>query len=240
MTALLDIGGLRAGYGDFQALFDVDLHVETGEVLAVIGANGAGKTTLLRSICGVVEVTGGSIEFEGQNLLDVAAHRRVGAGIAMVPEGRMLFPSLSVRENLLVGAHAGTPGEWTFDAVIELFPLIERLLDRPSSVLSGGEKQAVAIGRALMSNPKLLLMDECSLGLAPVIVRDVYAAVPKIREQGTSLLVVEQDIGQALDVADRVICFLEGRVVLEGTPESLTRDEISAAYFGLETSAGAG
>ena len=240
MSALLEIDGLRAGYGDFQALFDVDLHVEAGEVLAVIGANGAGKTTLLRSICGVVEVTGGSVRFGGEDLLAVPAHKRVPAGIAMVPEGRMLFPSLSVRENLLVGAHSGTTGGWDFDAVLELFPLIERLLERPSSVLSGGEKQTVAIGRALMSNPKLLLMDECSLGLAPVIVRDVYAAVPKIREQGTSLLVVEQDIGQALEVADRVVCFLEGQAVLEGTPQSLTRDEISAAYFGIESSNGAG
>ena len=169
------------------------------------------------------------------------AHKRVAAGIAMVPEGRKLFPSLTVRENLQIGGHVRREVNdgWDLESVLDLFPLIVPLLDRPSDVLSGGEKQAVAIGRALMSNPRLLLMDECSLGLAPIIVRDVYAAVPKIRDRGTSLLIVEQDIGQALNVADRVVCFLEGTAVLEGTPDGLTREEITAAYFGVER-AGAG
>ncbi len=240
MSSLLEVSGLRAGYGDFQALFDLGLDVSDGEVVAVIGANGAGKTTFLRALCGVVDVFEGSIRFDGEDLASIPAHQRVGRGIAMVPEGRMLFPSLDVRENLLVGQHAardvGGDG-WSLDGVLELFPLIERLLDRPSDVLSGGEKQAVAIGRALMSNPRLLLMDEISLGLAPVIVRDVYAAVPRIRDAGTSMLIVEQDIGQALEVCDRFVCLLEGRIVLEGTPDSVDREAITAAYFGMEEGA---
>lgn len=230
---LLEIDGLRAGYGDFQALFDVDLTVDDGGATAVIGANGAGKTTLLRALSGIVDVTAGSIRFAGRDLLGVAAHRRVAAGVAMVPEGRLLFPSLTVRENLLVGAHRPGPGpDWSVGDVVELFPLIEPLLDRPSSVLSGGEKQAVAIGRALMARPRLLLLDECSLGLAPIVVRQLYASVAGIQERGTALVVVEQDIGQALAVADRVSCLLEGRVVLDGTPGELDRAEITAAYFG--------
>ncbi|MEM7341044.1 MAG: ABC transporter ATP-binding protein [Actinomycetota bacterium] len=233
MTALLDVDGVRAGYGDFQALFDVDLTVAAGGATAVIGANGAGKTTLLRALCGIVPITAGAIRFDGADLGSMPAHQRVAAGIAMVPEGRMLFPSLSVEENLLVGGHRPGPGPaWTVDDVLELFPLVRPLLDRPSSVLSGGEKQAVAIGRALMARPRVLLLDECSLGLAPIVVRQLYASVPQIQERGTALVVVEQDIGQALAVADRVSCLLEGRVVLEGRPDELGRDEITAAYFG--------
>lgn len=236
--ALLQIEGLRAGYGDFQALFDVDVTVDEAGATAVIGANGAGKTTLLRALSGIVDVTAGSVRFAGDDLLALPAHRRVAAGVAMVPEGRMLFPSLTVRENLLVGAHSPGPGpDWTVDEVVDLFPLIEPLLERPSSVLSGGEKQAVAIGRALMARPRLLLLDECSLGLAPIVVRQLYASVPKIQERGTALVVVEQDIGQALAVADRVSCLLEGRVALAGTPDALSRDEITAAYFGTELEA---
>lgn len=236
--SLLDITDLNAGYGDFQALFDLSLRVDEGETLAVIGANGAGKTTLLRAISGLVPSWSGSIGFDGTDLLAVPAHKRVNTGVALVPEGRQLFPSLSVRENLLIGGHGRRPGAWTIEKVVETFPLLERLLDRPSDVLSGGEKQTVAIGRALMSNPRLILLDEASLGLAPVVVKQVYAALPAITSAGTTALVVEQDIGQALAVADRVSCLLEGRVVLEGAPTELTRDEITAAYFGLESSGG--
>ncbi len=235
MSALLEVENLTAGYGDFQALFDIDVRVDEGETLAIIGANGAGKTTLLRTLAGLVPAWSGAIRFAGEDLIPIPAHRRVVAGIAMVPEGRLLFPSLSVRENLLIGAHAGRPGPWTIDRIVAAFPLLERLLDRPSDVLSGGEKQAVAIGRALMANPRLILLDELSLGLAPVVVKQVYEALPAVIDSGTTALVVEQDIGLALSVADRVACFLEGRVSLEGTPESLERDQITAAYFGLDT-----
>ncbi len=232
--SLLDVRQLSAGYGDFQALFDLDVSIDEGETLAIIGANGAGKTTFLRALSGIVPAMSGSVTFDGADLLAIPAHKRVARGIAMVPEGRLLFPSLDVRENLQVGAYSGRAGDWTVDRVVEVFPLLERLLDRPSDVLSGGEKQAVAIGRALMANPRLMLLDEVSLGLAPVVVKQVYEALPAITGAGTTVLVVEQDIGQATAVADRLICLLEGRVRLEGSPDELSRDEITAAYFGIE------
>ena len=240
MTVLLEIDGLASGYGDFQALYDVDVRVDEGETLAIIGANGAGKTTLLRTIAGLVPATAGAIRFGGRDLLGVPAHRRVAQGVAMVPEGRLLFPSLTAGENLQVGGHGRRSGEWTLARVVEVFPMLERLLRRPSSVLSGGEQQAVAIGRALMANPRLLLLDEASLGLAPVVVKQVYAALPAITATGTSLIVVEQDISQALTIADRVTCLLEGRVSLEGGPTSLTREQITAAYFGAGLAGGGG
>ncbi len=235
--SLLDVRDLSAGYGDFQALFDLNVSMDEGETLAIIGANGAGKTTFLRALAGIVPAMSGSVTFDGDDLLAISAHKRVARGIAMVPEGRLLFPSLNVLENLQVGAYSGRPGEWTVDRVVEVFPLLERLLDRESSVLSGGEKQAVAIGRALMANPRLMLLDEVSLGLAPVVVKQVYAALPAITGAGTTVLVVEQDIGQATAVADRLICLLEGRVRLEGVPGELDREQITAAYFGLEAGA---
>ncbi len=232
--SLLEVRELSAGYGDFQALFDLDITVDEGKTLAIIGANGAGKTTLLRALAGVVPAMSGSVRFDGEDLLAIPAHKRVERGISMVPEGRQLFPSLNVRENLQIGAYSGRPGEWTVDRVVEIFPLLERLLDRPSDVLSGGEKQAVAIGRALMSNPHLMLLDEVSLGLAPVVVKQVYAALPAITGTGTTVLVVEQDIAQATAVADDLVCLLEGRVRLQGTPAELTREQITSAYFGIE------
>jgi len=232
VTTLLDVAGLSAGYGDFQALFDVDLRVAEGETVAVIGANGAGKSTLLRTLAGLVTATGGTVRFAGEDLLAVPAHRRVAEGIALVPEGRRLFPSMTVAENLLVGAHARRPGPWTVARVLDVLPLIEPLMGRSADVLSGGERQAVAIGRALMSNPRLMLWDEASLGLAPVVVRRLYDALPGVIEGGTTVLIVEQDIGQALAVADRVVCLLEGRVSLEARPAEVDRDDITAAYFG--------
>ncbi len=235
---LLEVRGLDAGYGDFQALFAVDVGVSEGETLAMIGANGAGKTTFLRVLAGQVPTRAGSIAFGGENIAGVKAHQRVGLGIALVPEGRMLFGSLSVRENLIIGAHAGRAGRWNLDTVLDVFPLIRPLLDRPSHVLSGGEQQSVAIGRALMSNPRLILLDEVSLGLAPVVVKSLYEALPALSEGGATVLLVEQDIGQALEVADRVVCLLEGRVSLEGRPADLERSDITAAYFGLPADTG--
>ncbi len=231
-TALLDVRGLSAGYGDFQALFGIDLHVDEHETVAVIGANGAGKSTLLNTVAGLVRATGGSVRFAGEDLLAVPGHRRVRRGVALVPEGRRLFPSLTVEENLVIGGHARRPGTWDVDRVLDVFPLVRRLLRRPADVLSGGERQAVAIGRALMANPRLLLFDEVSLGLAPIVVKQLYGALPAIVDGGTTVLVVEQDIGQALAVADRVVCLLEGRVSLEGPPAALDRPRITEAYFG--------
>jgi branched-chain amino acid transport system ATP-binding protein len=230
---LLEVAGLDAWYGDFQALFGVSVSVASGEVVAIIGANGAGKSTLLRTVAGLLPRTAGSVTFDGADLARVPAHRRVALGISMVPEGRRIFPSLSVEENLLVGAQAGRPGPWTVPAVLELFPLLADKRRRGGGQLSGGEQQALAIGRGLMANPRLLLLDEVSLGLAPIVVRRIYEALPAVRAAGTTVVVIEQDIGQALRAADRVYCLLEGRVALEGEPAGLDRDRIAAAYFGV-------
>ncbi|MEP6660255.1 MAG: ABC transporter ATP-binding protein [Acidimicrobiales bacterium] len=236
MSDFLSVDGLEAGYGDFQALFGVSLTVTEGETEAIIGANGAGKSTLLRAIAGQVTVTGGSIRFDGDDLVGVPPHIRVVKGIALVPEGRRVFPSLTVEENLLIGAYRSRPGAWTVSKVVELFPLLGRLLRRSAAKLSGGEQQALAIGRALMANPRLLLLDEVSLGLAPVIVKQLYEALPGILATGITLLLVEQDITRALSVADRVTCLLEGRVSLCGRPDELAQDDITVAYFGLPVS----
>ncbi|MGH1504160.1 MAG: ABC transporter ATP-binding protein [Acidimicrobiales bacterium] len=232
-AAALDVTGLSAGYGPFQALFDLTLHAPAGSRTAIVGANGAGKSTLLRAILGQVTVTGGDIAFDGRSLRGVRPHRRAKAGIALVPEGRHVFGDMSVADNLRVGAHLGRSGRWDLDAVLGAFPLLAELLDRPAGVLSGGQKQALAIGRALMANPRVLLLDEVSLGLAPIVVRDLYASVAEIAATGTTVVVVEQDLTQALGFADHVHCLLEGRIVLSGSPDELSLDEIRDAYFGV-------
>ncbi|RST84570.1 ABC transporter ATP-binding protein [Aquibium carbonis] len=234
MTALLETKGLTARYGDFQALFGVDLRLDAGETVAIIGANGAGKTTLMRSIAGVLANGPGEVLFDGQPIGALPAAQVMARGIAMVPEGRKLFPSLSVEENLLMGAYGRkVEGPWRLDTVYDLFPVLKERRNNPGTALSGGQQQMVAIGRALMSNPRVLLCDEISLGLAPVVIRDIYAAFPQIRAAGASIVIVEQDIGQALKVADRVSCMMEGRVTLTGRPAELSREDIHAAYFGV-------
>jgi len=230
---LLEVRALDAHYGDFQALFGVSMGVAAGEVVAVIGANGAGKSTLLKSIAGMMSSRHDAILFEDEPIGDVPAHGVVGRGIALVPEGRRLFPSLSVEENLLIGGQLGRPGRWNLSRVYELFPVLGERRGQPSTSLSGGQQQMVAIGRALMSNPKLLLCDEISLGLAPIVIRDIYARLPDIVAEGISLVIVEQDIVQALKTARHVYCLQEGRVSLEGEASTLTRETISAAYFGV-------
>jgi branched-chain amino acid transport system ATP-binding protein len=232
--SLLQIAGLTAHYGDFQALFGIDLVLERGQVLAIIGANGAGKTTLMRAITGIATVTGGTITLDDKPIARRPAPDILRAGIAMVPEGRRLFPSLTVEENLRIGAHARQgSGFWDLDRVFALFPVLKERRAHPGTALSGGQQQMVAIGRALMSNPSVLLCDELSLGLAPVVIREIYAAFPMIRDSGTALIVVEQDIGQALKVADRVQCMMEGRIRLSGRPDELSREAIHDAYFGV-------
>jgi branched-chain amino acid transport system ATP-binding protein len=234
MSALLEVSGLTAHYGDFQALFGVGLRLDAGETVAIIGANGAGKSTLMRAITGVAKVTGGGIRLAGEEIQRLPAPDILQRGIAMVPEGRRLFASLSVEENLLIGAHARKgDGAWTLERVYDLFPILRERRQNPGTALSGGQQQMVAIGRALMSNPRVLLCDELSLGLAPVVIKEIYAAVPRIKAGGASLIVVEQDIGQALKVADRVYCMMEGRVTLTGRPGELSREAIHDAYFGV-------
>jgi branched-chain amino acid transport system ATP-binding protein len=230
---LLQVRSLDAHYGDLQALFGVSMRVTEGEVVAVIGANGAGKSTLLKCIAGAMAARPNAIMFHGVPIGGGPAHEVVSRGIAMVPEGRRLFPSLSVEENLLIGGQLGRKGPWNLKRVYELFPMLEERRRQPSPSLSGGQQQMVAIGRALMSNPKLLLCDEISLGLAPIVIRDIYAHIPAIVAEGLSLIIVEQDIVQALKTARHVYCLQEGRVALQGEAKSLTREKISAAYFGV-------
>ena len=230
--SILEVKNLNAFYGDFQALFGIDLEIEEGEAVAIIGANGAGKSTFLRSIAGLVTNTADTISYRNIDMAGQAVSDIVGHGIAMVPEGRKLFPSLSVEENLLIGGYSRRAGTWSLDRVYNMFPILNERKNVPGTALSGGEQQMTAIGRALMSNPELLLFDELSLGLAPIIINDIYQSLPAIKKEGVTLLLVEQDINQALEVADRVYCFQEGRVSLTGAPNELTKDRIAAAYFG--------
>jgi branched-chain amino acid transport system ATP-binding protein len=232
---LLEVDVVHVGYGDLPALRGLTVTVAEGETLAVIGANGAGKTTLLKTVAGLLRPTRGEVRLDGEPVTRLAAHQRVARGIAMSPEGRRLFASLSVEENLIVGSYARRSGPWNLRTVYDLFPLVAERRGRSAANLSGGEQQAVAIGRALMANPRLLLLDEVSLGLAPVVVAQLYAALPRITEQGTTVLVVEQDVHQALAVADRVQCLLEGRTVLEGPADRVDTHELADAYFGVGT-----
>jgi branched-chain amino acid transport system ATP-binding protein len=229
---LLETKNLTAFYGDFQALFGIDITVAAGEVIGLVGANGAGKTTLLRSVTGLLSAPKTAITFNNEPIGGARAETLVKKGIAMVPEGRKLFPSLSVEENLKLGATTKREGAWTLQKVFDLFPILEERRQNPATKLSGGQQQMVAIGRALMSNPTLLLCDEISLGLAPIVIADVYRALPAIRAAGTAIIVVEQDISQTLRVADRLYCLREGRVVLEGPAATMNRHAIADAYFG--------
>lgn len=230
---LLTVRALDAYYGDFQALFGVSMDIAAGEIVAVIGANGAGKSTLLKCIAGAMPTRHDAIAFDGVSIGGAPAHVVLARGIAFVPEGRRLFPSLTVEENLLIGGQLGRPGPWNLARVYQLFPMLAERAHLLSTALSGGQQQMAAIGRALMSNPRLLLCDEISLGLAPVVIRGIYARLPDIVAEGLSLVIVEQDIVQALKIASHVYCLQEGRVALEGEAASLTREKISAAYFGV-------
>jgi branched-chain amino acid transport system ATP-binding protein len=232
--SLLSVRGLDVHHGQLHAVRALDLEVEEGQVVAVIGANGAGKSTLMQTIAGRIAPSAGSISYRGADITRLPAHKRVGAGIALVPEGRRLFPSLTVEENLLTGTYCRRRGSWTLERIYELFPWMPERRNQNAAQLSGGEQQAVAIGRALVSNPELLLMDELSLGLAPVVVRRIYAVLPHILESGTTVLIVEQDVAQALRVADRVHCLLEGRTMLAGAPSELSTTAVEQAYFGID------
>jgi branched-chain amino acid transport system ATP-binding protein len=229
---LLELDSVDSFYGDFQALFDVSIEVAEGETVAIIGANGAGKSTLLGVAAGVLSSRSGEVRFDGKPLGRLPAHRRVPLGISLVPEGRRIFPSLSVEENLRIGGRTRRFGPWTLARVYELFPLLRPLADRWGGTLSGGEQQALAIGRALMSNPRLLLVDELSLGLAPIVIDGLYEVISRIAGEGTTVVIVEQDVTRALAAAGRAYCLLEGRVSLHGETSELTRERIIEAYFG--------
>jgi branched-chain amino acid transport system ATP-binding protein len=230
---LLEVKDLVVHHGQLRALDRVSLRVFPGEVYAIIGANGAGKSTLLRTIVGLHQPTEGSIRYDGQNMTRVRPERRATQGIALVPEGRRLFGSLTVQENLQVGATHARKGAWTIERVYDLFGWMKDRRNQRTAQLSGGEQQSVAIGRALVANPRVLLLDELSLGLAPVVVQRIYAMMPQILASGLTVLLVEQDVSQALRVASRLQCLLEGHTTLEGRPSEVTPEQVEAAYFGF-------
>ena len=233
MTApLLDAEGLTVRHGQLVALREVSVQVRSGEVFAVVGANGAGKTTLLRTVAGL-HPTAGRIVFDGEDITHASPHGRVRRGIVMVPEGRRLFPSLTVEENILTGKVNGRTGTWDLDAVFDLFGWMRDRSGERVNHLSGGEQQQVAISRALVANPRLLLLDEISLGLAPVIVQQIYRVLPTLLGNGISILLVEQDVAQALRAATRFQCLLDGRITLAGAPADFSAREVEAAYFGF-------
>lgn len=230
---LLDISGLDAHYGDFQALYGVDMTIAQGDVIAVIGANGAGKTTLMRAVTGLLKSHPDAIRWKGQAIGALRADQVAALGIALVPEGRLLFPSLSVEENLVIGGQLKRKGPWNLKRIYSLFPILEERRHVQATALSGGQQQMAAIGRALMANPELIMMDEISLGLAPVIIKSIYETLPGIVGEGLTAIIVEQDITKALVVSGRVYCLQEGRVSLSGLSAEVSRDDISRAYFGV-------
>jgi branched-chain amino acid transport system ATP-binding protein len=232
-SPILEVRDLVVHHGQLQALSGISLAVLPGEVYALIGANGAGKSTLLRTIAGLHHPTSGSIRYDGRDVTGLRPEKRATAGIAMVPEGRRLFPSLTLEENLKVGASFARKGPWNIGAIYEMFPWMKERRDQKTAQMSGGEQQSVAIGRALVANPRVLLLDELSLGLAPVIVQRIYSMLPQILDSGITVLLVEQDVSQALRVATHLQCLLEGHTALEGTPHEFTREQVEAAYFGV-------
>lgn len=230
---ILAVENLTAHHGLLEAVRGISLSVKKGETLALVGANGAGKTTLLRTLAGAHAVSSGAIRLGGKDVTALPSHKRVASGIALVPEGRRMFASMTVAENLKLGSMAGRKGDWSIDRILEIFPNLQKRINHKTGHLSGGEQQATAIGRALMSNPDVLLLDEVSLGLSPLIVDRVYASLDGLIRSGTTIILVEQDLARAMGVASRVICMLEGRIALEGDAGSLTRDQVTQAYFGL-------
>tara|TARA_B100001029_G_scaffold145401_1_gene125692 strand:- start:141 stop:845 length:705 start_codon:yes stop_codon:yes gene_type:complete len=230
---VLETKNLNAYYGDFQALFEVSIDLFEGEIISIIGANGAGKSTFMRSVTGLIDRIDNEINYKGLSIKGLRADEIAKKGLAMVPEGRKLFPSLSVEENLLIGGQIKRLGPWKLNTVYELFPDLYDKRNIPSNLLSGGQQQMAAIGRALMSNPDVILFDEISLGLAPIIIKSIYQNLPKVIQKGMSAIVVEQDISKALEISNRVYCLQEGRIALFGDTKKLTRQEISKAYFGI-------
>jgi branched-chain amino acid transport system ATP-binding protein len=229
---LLTVSNLVIHHGQLLAVNDVSFSLGASEVLAIIGANGAGKSTLLRTIAGLHHQTSGTITYDGQEISKLRTYRRVRLGISLVPEGRRLFPSLSLEENIQVGAQRAVAGPFNIDAVYELFSWMPERRRQKVGQLSGGEQQSVAIARALVANPKVLMIDEVSLGLAPIVIERIYEFLPSIVAQGIAVLLVEQDVSQALAVATRVHCLLEGKTSLVGTPDEISPSAIESAYFG--------
>ena len=232
--SLLEVDHVEARHGLLNAVRGVSFSLEAGETLALVGANGAGKTTLLRTLAGAHGAAAGHVRFDGADITSLAAHKRVARGLVLVPEGRKLFQDMTVEENLLVAGRRAPKGDWSVERVLEAFPMLKPLRDKRASELSGGQQQATSIGRALMTNPRLLLIDEVSLGLAPIAVDAVYESVASLITGGATVLLVEQDLKRAMGVAGRVLCMLEGRIVLDSPTSQVTREQITAAYFGVK------
>jgi branched-chain amino acid transport system ATP-binding protein len=233
---ILNVRNLDVHYGDLQAVWNVSLDVNERQIVSVIGANGAGKTTLLKTIAGALRPTRGTIEFKGRDITVMKPFQTVADGIALVPEGRRIFPRLSVRENLLIGAH--TPRarkniDHSLNIILKLFPILEQRANQMGTNLSGGEQQMLAIGRALMSEPSLILFDEISLGLAPLIIKSIYEKVRDINKEGITIVLVEQDIKRSLKACSMAYIMLEGKLVLSGNPGDLTEEQVRKAYFGI-------
>ncbi|RWI57059.1 MAG: ABC transporter ATP-binding protein [Mesorhizobium sp.] len=229
---LLSIDCLSSGYGDFQALFEISFELQQGQVMGLAGANGAGKSTFFKAVMGLLPRTKGAVRFQGKSISGVPADTLAKRGLVMVPEGRRLFGSLSVEENLRLAADHGRKGHWDLCKLYGLFPILEEMRHQPALSLSGGQQQMVAIGRALVANPSLILFDEISLGLAPVVINDLYAAMPEIIGSGISAILVEQDIERVRRTADILVCLREGRKVLEGSTAAVSQHDITTAYFG--------
>ena len=230
--ALLDVNGLQIFYGDLQAVFDMNFTVADGEAVALVGANGAGKSTFLKALVGLNEERRGAVVFDGIDISQMPAEDVSRLGLIMVPEGRLLFDSLTIEENLLMGSVNRRKGSWTLRRVFDLFPILEERRRMFPGQLSGGQQQMAAIGRALMSNPRLLLCDEISLGLAPVVVEQIYRSFGDIRREGTAVVLVEQDVKRALATSERIYCLLKGRVSLTGPAQGLQPEQLTHAYFG--------
>jgi branched-chain amino acid transport system ATP-binding protein len=229
----LEVEALDVRHGLLRAVREVSFQVEKAEILAVIGANGAGKTTLFRAIAGAHKPVSGRVYFDGTDVTAMPDHERVKRGIALVPEGRRLFADMTVYENLILSRTAGRKGQWDIDGVMEVFPNLPPLLKQKAGTLSGGEQQATAIARALITNPDVLLLDEVSLGLSPAAVNRVYESIQRLIDTKTTILLVEQDLNRALSVADRVICMLEGEIAARGQAGEMTKERIMDAYFGV-------
>lgn len=232
-SPLLSVEGVSVFYGNFRAIDRVDITVAAGEIVSIIGANGAGKSTLLKAVIGQAEQVEGRISFAGSDIVGRSTEAIVASGVMLVPEGRRLFPSLTVEENLRLGRDVGRKGEIGFADIWQLFPVLHERRRQRAGSLSGGQQQMVALGRALLANPRLLLCDEISLGLAPLVVNELYKLIPGIKRRGIGILIVEQDIERSLAVADRFYCLLEGKVSLAGRPAEVTRELVMQHYFGL-------
>jgi len=233
---ILSVEDMNVHYGDFQAVFDVSMHFERGKIISIIGSNGAGKSTLLNSIMGLHKQSSGRIVFEGNDVSSLKTSKRVGLGVSMAPEGSMIFESMSVMENLLMGAYlkqSKAKRDELIEKVFTLFPILNEKSGQLATFLSGGQRQMLALARAIMSDPKVIICDEVSLGLAPIIIKDIYERIKEINSEGVTVVLVEQEVKRSLRYSDYSYVIVKGKVVMEGASKDLPIDEVKDAYFGI-------